>query len=162
MLDRVTGWTRNVTQGQLNRILYWGETLGPVLAMVGALATTRGIYYLIVSTDYPPYQGGHPVETWWGLVWWGAAWLVVGVVSVLASLRPSQPVARLAIAGLVFLNALWGLSTLAESIFLGGGRGWILAFPHLASTGLLLWANWISGRCRRARGPYVDGPADIR
>ena len=113
----------------------------------------QGIYYVNAALGVPPTPSTHLAEFWMNPAWWGVIRITLGVVCVLSSIRPRQPVASLAVGGLVFVNTLWGLSYLVDaacgcSPSGGSPSGWSLALPYLTVTGLVLWGNWIVGRVR--------------
>lgn len=122
--------------------------MGPVLALVGLMTLGQGIYYVDAALSDPPVPSSYFSELLIDPVWWGVIRISLGVVCVLSSIRPRQPVATLAVGGIVFVSTLWGLSYLIEAATGGPSLGWSRALPYLTITGLVLWGNWIVGRVR--------------
>lgn len=124
----------------------WLLSAGPALFIAGVVVVGRGLSYMDGLFGPAPRSGGHPAENIFSLDWWAVIWVTLGVVCLLSSIRPRQPVASLAFGGAVFVNSMWGFSFTLATMSGEMSRGWVTALGYFAVAAFLMWTAWLTSR----------------
>lgn len=83
----------------------------------------------------------HPAEVWLSLTVWATVWIVVSIVCLVSSVVHDSPLAAIALALLVGLNAIWASSYIYASIF-NNVNLLASAANHAGIALLALWVVW--------------------
>ena len=126
----------------------FASTDGAGLAILGTLATFRGLAYTPLATT-ASVRSSHVMESWMPLWAWSGVWLIIAAICVYGAFRWRGRVAGLALGMTVGLHFLFGASFLWGTISGESPRGWVSALSYLTIAALAVWAF--------ARGRREDG-----
>ncbi|WP_144412294.1 hypothetical protein [Corynebacterium uterequi] len=119
------------------RLRDWCLSDGPLLVILGAAITLRGVSYLVGGLTE------HPAERLLPLGAWAVVWVVVGGGLLGTSVKPSTFPAAVALGFGVALHLLWGLSFLLASMERPGyDRAWVTSVGFGSVAFITLWLTW--------------------